>query len=136
MNKKQALAAMDAHMVPVAAKRLSWFQKRQRFMLCMYPALKRAPPEERADLLAEARRYALKQWTAYAAIGLVVVVAIYLLREQIFGTASDVPSSTMLPLFVLAVVPGATLYIHISGYLRLLIGSKHEQDHDTTSHAT
>jgi hypothetical protein len=55
MNKNQALAVMDAHMVPVTAERQRWLQKRQRLMLGLYPVLKRAPPGERAELLEDLR---------------------------------------------------------------------------------
>jgi hypothetical protein len=125
MNKNQALAVMDAHMVPVAAERQRRLQKRQRLMLGLYPVLKRAPPEERGELLEEARRYAVRQWSVYAALGLVLAAATYLLRGQIFGVVPEVPTPRFLLLIAMAAVPGAVLYAQIRGYLSLLVGTRY-----------
>jgi hypothetical protein len=133
MNKNQAIAKIDALMVPVAAERQRRLQKRQKFMLRLYPVLKRAPPEERAELLKEARGYAFCQWAVYVTFGFLVAVFTYGLRDQIFGATTDVPTSTMLVLFPLCLTPAAVLYAHIRGYLRLLVGAKYEHAHEATS---
>jgi hypothetical protein len=133
MNKKQALAVMDAHIIPVAAERQRRLQKRKRIMLRLYPALKRARAEERAELFQEARRYALSHWAAFTVLGITLSAATYLLREQIFGAASEIPTPVLLLLIPMAVVPGAVLYAQIRGYLGLLLGSKYERDDEVAS---
>jgi hypothetical protein len=133
MNKNQALAAMDARMVPVIAEHQRRLQKRQRFMLRLYPVLKRAPSEKRAELLQEAARYAFRQWTVYATLGLLVGIGTFLLREQIFGVVVTVPDSIVWLLSAMSVAPAAVLWAHIRGYLALLVGATYEQDHEATS---
>jgi len=125
MNKDQALAVMDAHMVPVAVKRQRRLQKRQRFMLGLYPVLKRAPAEERAELIQEANRYAFRQWPLYATVGL--VAGIYVLYAQIFGDVSKVRTPTLLLLIAMGVPPAAVLYAQIRSYLSLLVGARYER---------
>jgi hypothetical protein len=131
MNKKQALAAMDARLTAISVERQLRLQKRQQSMLRLYPFLKHAPPEDRPGLLQEAARYAFRQWTVYATLGLFIAVAIYLVRQQVLGLSTGISALSLLLLIALAAAPAVTLYTQIRGYLRLLVGAKYEVDHES-----
>jgi hypothetical protein len=129
MNKTQALAAMEAQVIRATAERKRRLEKRQQYLLRLYPALKRAPIDLRFDLLREARRHAFRQWSVYAALAVLLLASGYLLRDQFTGIVQDVPAPTVLVLSALALVPVCVLYFHIRTYLHLRIGD-HKQDHE------
>jgi hypothetical protein len=70
LTKDQALAAMDAHIIGVRARRAGHLYKRWRRMSFLYPALRQVPYEAREALCEAAVKRALCTWTTY--LGLVL----------------------------------------------------------------
>ena len=73
LNKQQALAAMDAHIVRVEAERKRRLERRTRRFTILYPALRGVPPEDREAIALRAGKDAARRWPLYAIAALAIL---------------------------------------------------------------
>lgn len=119
LNKDQALAAMDAHIIRVEAERRRRLERRVNYPRMLHPVLRQVPLETIPDLMDRARRYAVRQWTLYlvAACVLAVVTWFLLLRPWLgFGPFR---TPVFFSWYLLSMVAlGLTFHLHMRAYLR------------------
>jgi hypothetical protein len=99
LNRAQALAAMDAHIIRVEAERRHHLQRRTRWITRLYPSLRRVPLDARQDLAMEATVRALRSWPVYTMVVLVIAVIIlpfHLPDREVSGVAAFVVAAVTL----------------------------------------
>jgi hypothetical protein len=129
LDKKQALATMDVHIIRAEAEHRRRLERRTSRFTTLYPSLRRAPVEAREDLLDEAGRSALRSWPTYA-LGLVTVAALivpfYAPVRAISHLKATELASAML---ILVSILGITLYLRIRSHLKHLVAVRYENTH-------
>lgn len=119
LTREQALAAMDAHIIRVEAERRRRLERRTWHLKVMFPALRQVPIESINDLMDQARRHALRQWTLYLVAACLLAVACwFLLMEPWLGLGPSLKENVFPWYFSLMAVMALTINLHIRAYLR------------------
>jgi len=127
LTKDQALAAMDAQIIRVESERKRRLERRVSRLNFAYPSLRHVPIEERIGLVQTANLYAIRRWTAYLPILLIIgAFAFYLLSEPIFGFRPRVKFPPLLLVFLLSALVKLVLYSHARSYLDGLVASGYQ----------
>jgi hypothetical protein len=77
LSKDQALAAADALILKVETERRLRLERRTAFLVALYPALKRAPPEERQELVWASWNSLVTRWLVGAVTFVVALMALW-----------------------------------------------------------
>jgi hypothetical protein len=113
LNKQQAMAAMDAHIMRVEAERKRRLERRTRRFTFLYPALNDVPPEEGEAIALRAGQHAARRWPLYA-IAVLALIGI--------GSAILLPDDTLKSAIVLrvaAAVLGLEIFFGVIFYRRM-----------------
>ena len=78
LTKEQALAAMNAQLIRVEAERKRHLERRVGRARVLYPVLRQVPLEAISDLMEQARKYALRQWSLYLVAAVVIAAVSWL----------------------------------------------------------
>jgi hypothetical protein len=130
LDKKQVLAAMDVHIIRAEAEQRRRLERRTSRLTRFYPSLRWAPLEAREDLLAEARRSALRSWPAYA-LGLILMGAIagpMLIPDRTIGTGTAFQLAA--GILVLVSIPAISLYLRIRSYIDRAVSIRYKDRHN------
>ena len=128
LDKKQALATMDVHIVRAEAERQRRLERRTGRFTTLYPSLRWAPLEAREDLVSEASRNVLRSWLGYTlvlVIAATVFVALYAPAKELTElNAFALASATLAPMALV----GIAFYLRIRFYLRGVVASRYKND--------
>lgn len=117
LSKKQALAAMDAHLIRVEAETTRRLERRFGHSRVLYPALREVPLRSIEGLMDEAGRYMRRQWTFYVAIFVIVALIAVLLFRPLLGLGRSIGPS--FPWYSIALGSMALVrYLHIRAFLK------------------
>jgi hypothetical protein len=117
LNKKQALAAMDAHLIRVEAETTRRLERRFGHSRVLYPALREVPLQSIEGLMDEAGRHMRRQWAFYLAIIVIVALVALALFRPLLGLRRSIGPS--FPWYLVAM--GAmwfVRYLHIRAFLK------------------
>ena len=113
LNREQALAAMDAHIIRVEAERRRRLERRTRWVTRLYPSLRRVPLDARQDLALEATVRALRSWPVYTMVTLVIAIislSFYVPDREVSGVAAFVVAAVTL---IVMGTPAVAFYLRI-----------------------
>ena len=126
LNKDQALAAMDAHIIRAEAEQSRRLNSRVQRITVMFPSLRSLPAQEREAVVAEARVLAFKHWMFYAilAVTLAGVGLLLAFHEQL--TDSGAISALYGLLLIHAAFLNTSLYLHQRSWVKRVVQARAE----------
>jgi hypothetical protein len=128
LDKKQALATMDVHIIRAEAEQRVRMERRTSRFTRLYPSLRWAPLNAREDLVGEASKSALRSWMSYA-IGIVFVAAAIVpfyapARDATGLKAFELASAFLIPMSLL----GIGFYLRIRFHIRDVVATRYKND--------
>lgn len=126
LDKKQALATMEVHIIRAEAERRRRLERRTRLHTVFYPSLWRAPLEAREELLADARKSALHSWSG-CALGLIVIgliAGLIFVPDRTIGavTALQVAAGTLM----IVSIPAISFYLRIRSHIDVAVSARYK----------
>jgi hypothetical protein len=124
LNKDQALAAMDAHIIRAEAEQRRRLEVRVHRITRLYPALRLVPLEERETVVADARAQVFRRWTLYATTAVVLAASVLLVvfRDRFTGagSASALYGAVLLP----AAGLNLSIYLHLRSAVKRVVAAR------------
>ena len=131
LTKDQALAVMDAQIIRVEAERRRRLERRVGRFRVMFPILRQVPLEDIGELVEQARRHTVRQWTVYLVAAAYVAVACwFLLLQPWLGLGPSAEGGYFAWYFLGMVTIVLTVHLHIRAYLRRVIPLKYAKSLD------
>jgi hypothetical protein len=133
LDKKQALATMEVHIIRVESERRRRAERRAGRLSALYPLLRSAPLDAREDLLSEASRVALRSWPAVvlALATLALLIVPFSEASRVITQLSARALATVL--LILMSLSGLLIYLRIRTRLRVIIGVRYKSDRGSDS---
>jgi hypothetical protein len=131
LTREQALAAMDAQLIRVEAERKQRLERRVGRFRVLFPILRQVPLEAITDLVDQARKHALRQWSLYVVVALAVaVVSWFVLLRPWLGYGPPVRVNYFAWYFPAAGAVGFVVQRHMRAYLRRVVPPLYPKSED------
>lgn len=124
LNKEQALAAMDAHIIRAEAEQSRRLDARVQRITAMYPSLRSLAPGEREAAVVEARTLAFRHWPFYAILAVTLAGVGTLVAYQERFTDSGSISALYGALLIHAAFLNISLYLHQRFWVKRVVQAR------------
>ena len=133
LDKKQALATMEVHIIRAESERRRRMERRAGRLTVLYPPLRSAPLDARENLLREASRAALRSWPAVAlafATLALIIVPFYESARAITHLSARGLATVLLILMALSAL---LIYVRVRSNLKDIIGARYKSANGSAS---